>query len=78
VIDRAALILDIFALHARTAEAKIQVELAQLEYQRTRLTGFGVEMSRLAAASVLAGPARPGLRSTAGKSSSGLRPCARI
>jgi len=47
VIDRAALILDIFSLHARTAEAKIQVELAQLEYQRTRLTGFGVEMSRL-------------------------------
>jgi GTP-binding protein HflX len=47
VIDRAALILDIFALHARTAEAKIQVELAQLEYRRTRLTGFGVEMSRL-------------------------------
>lgn len=47
VIDRAALILDIFALHARTAEAKIQVELAQLEYQRTRLTGFGVELSRL-------------------------------
>jgi GTPase len=47
VIDRAALILDIFALHARTAEAKNQVELAQLEYQRTRLTGFGVEMSRL-------------------------------
>jgi GTP-binding protein HflX len=47
VIDRAALILDIFALHARTAEARIQVELAQLEYQRTRLTGFGVEMSRL-------------------------------
>ncbi len=47
VIDRAALILDIFALHARTSEAKIQVELAQLEYRRTRLTGFGVEMSRL-------------------------------
>jgi len=47
VIDRAALILDIFALHARTAEAKIQVELAQLEYRRTRLTGFGTEMSRL-------------------------------
>jgi len=47
VVDRSALILDIFALHARTAEAKIQVELAQLEYLRTRLTGFGVEMSRL-------------------------------
>ena len=47
VIDRSALILDIFALHARTAEAKIQVELAQLEYRQSRLTGRGVEMSRL-------------------------------
>ncbi|OYD14174.1 GTPase HflX [candidate division WOR-3 bacterium JGI_Cruoil_03_51_56] len=47
VIDRAALILDIFALHAHTAEAKIQVELAQLEYRQSRLTGLGVEMSRL-------------------------------
>ncbi len=47
IIDRAALILDIFALHARTAEAKIQVELAQLEYRRPRLTGLGIEMSRL-------------------------------
>lgn len=47
VIDRTALILDIFAIHARTAEAKIQVELAQLEYQQSRLTGFGTEMSRL-------------------------------
>ncbi|MGB9742068.1 MAG: GTPase HflX [candidate division WOR-3 bacterium] len=47
VIDRAAVILDIFALHARTAEAKAQVELAQLEYFKTRLTGLGVEMSRL-------------------------------
>jgi GTP-binding protein HflX len=49
IVDRAALILDIFALHARTAEARSQVELAQLEYRRTRLTGFGVEMSRLGA-----------------------------
>jgi len=47
VIDRAALILDIFALHARTAESKIQVELAQLEYRQSRLTGFGIELSRL-------------------------------
>lgn len=47
VIDRTALILDIFALHARTAEAKVQVELAQLEYIKTRLTGLGVELSRL-------------------------------
>lgn len=47
VIDRAAVILDIFALHARTAEAKAQVELAQLEYFKTRLTGLGIEMSQL-------------------------------
>jgi GTP-binding protein HflX len=47
VLDRAAIILDIFALHARTAEAKIQVELAQLEYRQSRLTGFGTELSRL-------------------------------
>lgn len=47
VLDRPALILDIFAIHARTAEAKTQVELAQLEYLKTRLTGLGVEMSRL-------------------------------
>ncbi|MGQ9707602.1 MAG: GTPase HflX [bacterium] len=47
VIDRAAVILDIFALHARTAEARAQVELAQLEYIKTRLTGLGIELSRL-------------------------------
>ncbi len=47
VLDRTALILDIFAIHARTAESKIQVELAQLEYRRTRLTGIGGELSRL-------------------------------
>jgi GTP-binding protein HflX len=47
VIDRTALILDIFSQHARTAEAKAQVELAQLEYRRTNLVGFGLELSRL-------------------------------
>ncbi len=47
VIDRTAVILDIFAINARTAEAKVQVELAQLEYIKNRLTGRGVEMSRL-------------------------------
>ncbi len=46
-IDRSALILDIFALHAKTAEAKMQVELAQLDFRSTRLTGFGTELSRL-------------------------------
>ena len=47
VLDRAALILDIFARRARTREGQLQVELAQLEYLLPRLTGRGVEMSRL-------------------------------
>jgi GTP-binding protein HflX len=46
VIDRSALILDIFALHARTAEAKLQVELAQLEYLLPRLAGAWTHFSR--------------------------------
>lgn len=47
VIDRTILILDIFAQRATTAEGKIQVELAQLKYQMTRLTGKGTALSRL-------------------------------
>ncbi|MBO5374549.1 MAG: GTPase HflX [Clostridia bacterium] len=47
VIDRSMLILDIFALHATTAEGKIQVELAQLKYTAPRLMGKGKDMSRL-------------------------------
>ena len=47
VIDRTMLILDIFALRAKSREGKIQVELAQLKYMLPRLTGKGVEMSRL-------------------------------
>ena len=47
VIDRTMLILDIFALRARSREGKLQVELAQLKYLLPRLTGKGVEMSRL-------------------------------
>jgi GTP-binding protein HflX len=47
VIDRTALILDIFAQHAKSAEAKAQVELAQLEHLRTNLVGYGTELSRL-------------------------------
>src|SRR5688572_21841239 len=47
VIDRTALILDIFALHARSREGKIQVELAQLNYLLPRLRGWGEAMSRL-------------------------------
>jgi len=47
VIDRSMLILDIFAMHATTAEGKLQVELAQLKYTAPRLIGKGAEMSRL-------------------------------
>ncbi len=46
-IDRTMLILDIFALRARSKEGKLQVELAQLKYLMPRLTGKGVAMSRL-------------------------------
>lgn len=47
VIDRTALILDIFAQRARTKEGKLQVELAQLKYLLPRLTGQGAALSRL-------------------------------
>lgn len=47
VMDRTLVILDIFAARASTSEGKIQVELAQLKYRQTRLTGFGRAMSRL-------------------------------
>jgi GTP-binding protein HflX len=55
VIDRTALILDIFAQHARTREGQLQVELAQLEYRLPRLTGRGAEFSRQAGGSRSAG-----------------------
>lgn len=47
VIDRTALILDIFAQHAHSAEGKLQVELAQLEFNFTRMRGKGTILSRL-------------------------------
>jgi GTP-binding protein HflX len=46
VIDRTALILDIFAQHARSSEGKAQVELAQLQYLKQRLRGWGGNLSR--------------------------------
>src|SRR5258708_23787052 len=55
VIDRTALILDIFAQHARTREGRLQVELAQLEYRLPRLTGRGTELSRQAGGTRSAG-----------------------
>lgn len=47
VIDRTVLILDIFAAHAVTSEGKLQIELAQLHYRASRLTGLGKSLSRL-------------------------------
>ncbi|MGE5344189.1 MAG: GTPase HflX [Candidatus Omnitrophota bacterium] len=47
VIDRTRLILDVFATRARSLEGKLQVELAQMLYLLPRLTGRGIEMSRL-------------------------------
>ncbi len=56
VIDRTQLILDIFARRARSSEGKLQVELAQLSYRLPRLTGKGVQMSRLAGGIGTRGP----------------------
>jgi GTP-binding protein HflX len=49
VIDRTAVILDIFADHANTAEGKLQVELAQLEYNLARMRGLWTHLERLGA-----------------------------
>lgn len=56
IIDRTNLILDIFALRAKTRESKIQVELAQLEYRYSKLKGKGIDMSRLGAGIGTRGP----------------------
>ena len=55
VIDRVALILDIFAQHAKSREGKAQVELAQLDYLLPRLRGWGESMSRQAGGRVSGG-----------------------
>lgn len=55
VIDRTAVILDIFSQHAKSREGKAQVELAQLEYLLPRLRGWGESMSRQAGGQVGAG-----------------------
>jgi len=56
VVDRVALILDIFAQHAHTHEGRLQVELAQYRYRLPRLRGKGVELSRLGAGIGTRGP----------------------
>ncbi|MFA5059134.1 MAG: GTPase HflX [Candidatus Omnitrophota bacterium] len=56
VIDRTQLILDIFARRAESMEGKMQVELAQLAYMLPRLTGHGIELSRLGGGIGTVGP----------------------
>ncbi|RAY12041.1 GTPase HflX [Actinomadura craniellae] len=62
VIDRTALILDIFAQHARSREGKAQVELAQMEYFLPRLRGWGDALSRQAGGRAGGGNGGVGLR----------------
>jgi GTP-binding protein HflX len=63
VIDRTGLILDIFAQHARSAEGKLQVELAQLDYRLPRLRGWGDVLSRLGGGIGTRGPGETALES---------------
>ncbi|MBO5059992.1 MAG: GTPase HflX [Clostridia bacterium] len=63
VIDRTILILDIFAMRAKSGEGKLQVELAQLKYRLPRLRGFGVQMSRTGGGIGTRGPGETKLES---------------
>lgn len=63
VIDRTILILDIFAMRARSGEGKLQVELAQLKYRLPRLRGLGTEMSRTGGGIGTRGPGETKLES---------------
>jgi GTP-binding protein HflX len=56
IVDRSELILDIFASHARTHEAKLQVELAQLQYTRTRLKRMWTHLERVDGSGIARGP----------------------
>lgn len=63
VLDRTAVILDIFAQHARTREGALQVELAQLDYLLPRLSGHGAGLSRLGGGIGTRGPGETKLES---------------
>jgi GTP-binding protein HflX len=56
IVDRSELILDIFATHARTHESRLQVELAQLQYTRTRLKRMWTHLERVDGAGIARGP----------------------
>ena len=79
VVDRTAVILDIFAGHAHSAEGKLQVELAQLEYNLARMRGLWTHLERLGGAAAASAPAaRASRRSrpTAGWRATASRRCA--
>ncbi len=63
VIDRTILILDIFAMRAKSGEGKLQVELAQLKYRLPRLRGLGAQMSRTGGGIGTRGPGETKLES---------------
>lgn len=63
VLDRSLLILDIFAMRAKSGEGKLQVELAQLRYRLPRLRGLGTELSRMGAGIGTRGPGESRLES---------------
>ena len=63
VVDRTQLILDIFAQHARSAEGKLQVELAQLEYNLPRMRGLWQHLERLGGGVGTRGPGETQLES---------------
>ena len=71
VIDRTALILDIFARHAQSREGKLQVELAQLKYELPRIFGQGKDLSRQFGAPLPGGPAKPSWKATSDGSGEG-------
>lgn len=63
ILDRSMLILDIFAMRAKSGEGKLQVELAQLKYRLPRLRGLGTELSRTGAGIGTRGPGESRLES---------------
>lgn len=74
VLDRSQLILDIFARRATSLDGKVQVELAQLKYLLPRLTGRGVQMSRLMGVSAAGDRAKPSWRPTGAGFATGSPP----
>ena len=75
VLDRSALILDIFAQRAKTAEGRLQVELAQYQYLLPRLSGMGKSLSRLGGGIGTRGPGETKRSQTAATSASASTGC---